>query len=156
MTSQNFIEQVYKQETGYVFLHLIDVYIVEEFGGEPSLYHYVDDYVPLEFDTGDGVIIYQPAAFKTTFGSNESEGTPTVNLSFDAGDRDVIRRLRRSEEPPVLQISMVMSPNDANHVVTTREFGPIELEISDFNFKSTAIEASLRVEPFFRRTCSFC
>lgn len=149
--SPEFYNEALAQETGKVFLHLLDVSIREPDEDNYQIYHFVDDFTPLTFNSGavgESDVIYQPASFVTDIGSDTGDDTPSVTLDFDSGDRDIIRRLRRTDDVPVFQLSVVMAPyGTADPVISHREVGPIELQAEDFNFKSTAVKLKLIVEP---------
>lgn len=146
--SPEFYEDMYSQRTDKALLHLLDIHIAEDLNETPNVYHYTDNYSPVEFNDGTNSVMYQPAAFKITLGADEVSGTPTVSLTFDSGDRDTIRRIRRSEGNPFITLSLVLAPRGTSTVVDYLEWGPTEFELQDVEFKSTALSARLVVEPF--------
>lgn len=149
--SEEFYQEALKQETSKAFIHLLDVHIVEEGDSVPTVYYFCDDYSPLTFNdgVGSGDIIYQPASFNINLGQDSGDSTPEITLTFDSGDRDMIRRLRRTNRTPKFYLSVVMAPyGDTDAVISHREVSPIELEASDFNFQSTSARMKLIVEPF--------
>jgi hypothetical protein len=145
--SPDFYSASFAQQTGKVFLHLLDVEITTpEFGVQK--YHYVDDYAPLEFNDGvNPAILYQPAAFEVTLGNDNNEGIPQVKLNFDSGDVTIIRRLRASEVPSIIYVSVVMAPQNVDTIVEYREIGPLQLQVRDFTFNSTLVSMTLEIEP---------
>lgn len=147
--TDDFYNSAYAQETSAVFLYLLDFSIIDPEGdGTPTVYHYVNDYTPLTYNDGvNPSIIYQPASFKISLGSDSADSTPKVTLTFDSGDRTIIRRLRETDFPPECSISVAISPQDINSVIDHRELGPIRLIASDFSFKATAVNINLIVEP---------
>lgn len=149
--SPEFYQEALAQETSKVFLHLLEVDILEPDQNNNlvyNTYYYVDDYLPVETNfSGEPSAIYQPASFKTDLGSDTAENVPRVTLTFDSGDRNIIRRLRATDERPRIRLSVIMAARDPNAVVTHREIGPINLEVDGFNFRATAVTMSLVVEP---------
>jgi hypothetical protein len=144
--SPDFYQAAYAQQTGKVFLHLIDVQIEHPTLGTQT-FHFVDDYDTLEFDDGEDNILYQPAAFQVTLGADSNDAIPEVKLNFDAGDMNIIRRLRETNEPPKVFLSIVMSPQDVDAVISHREIGPMELQARDFSFTATVVSMTLVIEP---------
>jgi hypothetical protein len=144
--SPDFYQAAYAQQTGKVFLHLIDVKIDHPTLGT-QVFHFVDDYDTLTFDDGEENILYQPASFETTLGADSNDMAPEVKLSFDSGDTTIIRRLREANSPPKVFLSVVMTPKDTDAVISYREIGPMELQARDFTFTSTLVSMTLVIEP---------
>lgn len=146
--SPDFYREIYKPETSYVLLHLVDFQFRLPNENEDRILHFVDDYTPLDFNEGSGVITtYQPASFKLNLGNDSADNTPTVTLMFDSGDRSIIRLLREVDERPTVRVSAVLSPANKNFVVSHREIGPLSFQLTDFSFKATAVTLTLKVEP---------
>jgi len=153
LSGGDFFPAAYAQETTRVFLHLLDVSILNPGDTTYTTYRYVDDYTPVTFNDGSGDIIYQPATFKLTLGNDDADSTPQVTLNFDSGDRTVIRRLRETDARPKVAVSVVISPYNTTGTITRREIGPISLEANEFGFKSTQVTVNLVVEPILGEPC---
>lgn len=149
--SPEFVSEVFKQQSSRAVKNLIDIYIKEGVNETPQVYHFVDDFLPVRFraeeDTSE--TLYQPASFRVTLGQDEADKTPDITMTFDSGDRDTIRRLRRAEGQVIVRLSVVLVPQGLQDpLITHREWGPHELIMSEFDFKATAITAKLIAERF--------
>lgn len=149
--SAEFVEEAYKSESSRAIKHLLEVSIRESANGDYTVYRYVDDYVPLEFQEAGQTApdLYQPVSFKMSLGKNDAESTPQVSIDIDPGDRSLVRRLRKSYGEVYFKVSLVMVPQGAvQSVVTHREWGPVEMVLDSFDFKASSVSLKLKTETF--------
>ena len=129
-------EVVFSQETGATFVHLLTV-TMRRNNGTIEVRRFCDQYVPVT-SRGD---IFQPASFRITLGSDNAENVPQVNLEFDVGDVQIIRELRENDRTPTIQLEVVLGESP-DHV----EIGPVQYEVSQFEFNNTSVSMQLTVE----------
>lgn len=135
--SNTFRQEAYQQNMANVPIHLLQAMFVDN-NGDTTYSYYCDQYEPV----ASGGQVYQPASFKVSLGEDYMENTPQVTLDFDAGDIQVVQKLRENDKPPVINISVVLSNSP-----DIAEIGPIEFAVSEFRAQSSALSLTLEVEP---------
>lgn len=141
--SSNFIESVLTQQTSEVILTLLTLQFFREDGTE-FVGHYVNDYIPVEsVNPIDGLpVTFQVGAFKVALGNDTRDTVTQTSITFDSGDLQLVRELRRAEGNPKVYIQVALSSSPS-----VIEMGPIELQIESYTVKSTAVTANLTIEP---------
>lgn len=142
--SDDFLESIMAQQTENVILTFITLQFKKN-SGEIFTGRYVSDFVPhSSVDPIDGAssVLFQPAAFKVSLGSDTEDSVTRTNLVFDAGDLQLIRELRESDESPVIYLHAALA-STPDYV----EIGPVELQAESFTIKSTSVSVSLTIEP---------
>ena len=85
---------------------------------------------------------YSAAAFRISLGSDDSENMPTISLTYDAGDRQVVSELREFDEAPKIYMSAVVA--ERPDVV---EIPEMEFEVKEWTLKDSTVNITLEAEP---------
>ena len=135
--SLEFLDDIFAESTGSTVVTLLRVEATAT-NGTPITLHFVNDAQPI---TSQGQL-YQPAVFNMALGRDTSDSVTSVNLTFDAGDRQLVTYLRDVKNPPKFYISAVVAerPN-------TVELAETEYELNSFTINGTTITMVLTVEP---------
>ena len=85
---------------------------------------------------------YQRSRFDLALPDDTEEGTPKATLTFEAADLAIVRALRSTDEPLIVDIWLVLGSN-VNYV----EYGPVNYESTSIDISDSSISISLEVEP---------
>lgn len=142
--TNNFRIAANSQETRSTILTLLTVRMQHTLNGGLTEFigHYVNDYLPLDSAWEGESVVYQPAAFKISLGSDINDSVPKTKLDFDSGDRQFIRMIRASEGTPKVYMQVVLAEDPLDI-----QIGPVEFQVEAFSVKSTSVSADLTVEP---------
>jgi len=86
--------------------------------------------------------IYHKSGFNLSLADDTEEGTPRATLNFEVADIQIVRSLRATDDPLIVDIWIVLG-SDPNVV----EFGPVNYKSAAFNVDASAISIELEVEP---------
>lgn len=141
--SSNFINSVLSQQSQEVILTLLTVQFTDNLG-EEFVGHYVNDYIAVEsINPIDGTpALFQVGAFKVALGNDTKDSVTQTSITFDSGDLQFVRELRKAEGNPKVYIQVALSSSPS-----VIEMGPIELQVESYTIKSTAVTANLTIEP---------
>lgn len=131
------LDEIFSEVTTASYFHLLTFKAKDNEGNDTS-FHFVDNE---EAVVSNGVT-YQPAVFKIQLGKDIRDEIPRVQLSFDAGDRQLVRKLREFDSQPEIEISIISSnrPNDP-------EISDIEYIVDSWVIADTVITMTLTIEP---------
>lgn len=130
-------EELFAQQSDNAVIHFLDIEFTDNEGGTDILY-FCDQHLPVE----SGGTLYQPAAFQINLGEDIEENVPTVNLTFDSGDRQVVRWLRENNTAPNVTLNIGFSKNP-----DVFEMGPFDFSVESFNITASVITLKLTLEP---------
>src|SRR5690606_15954785 len=85
---------------------------------------------------------FQVGAFKVALGNDTKDSVTQTSITFDSGDLQFVRELRKAEGNPKVYIQVALSSSPS-----VIEMGPIELQVESYTIKSTAVTANLTIEP---------
>lgn len=131
------LEEIFAQFMPSTLIYLMR-YVGIDNNGQEVVYHYTPNY---ESITSNGVT-YLPAAFRVRLGTDSKDNMPTVNLTYDAGDRSIVNQLREFNTAPKVYISVVVA--ERPDVI---EIPEVEFEVENWTIQDNAISASLKAEP---------
>lgn len=131
------LEEVFADYMPTTLIPLIRYKGYDNSGNEVE-HHYAANWKDI---TSNGVT-YSAAAFKIALISDESDNVPTVTLSYDAGDQQLIAELREYDEAPRIYLQYVIA--ERPNVI---EIPEIEFEATQWVVQASSVSITLRTEP---------
>jgi len=134
--SDAFLQNAYDVNASQATLMLIRVNI------DGTLYYYANNNESVQSTVSGSTQVYQQSRFSLELPEDTAEGTPRATIDFDAGDIQIVRRLRAANSRVIVDMWLVLA-NDPN----TAEFGPANYESVSFSVEGPAVPLSLEAEP---------
>lgn len=135
--SIQFLDDIFAESTGSTPVILMRVELVSNTGVLTTL-RFCQNSTPI---TSNGQL-YQPAVFNVALGKDISTEVPTINLTFDIGDRSLVTQLREFNKAPKFYMSVAVA--ERPNVI---EFAEVEYQLTNFTINETNITMTLQVEP---------
>lgn len=137
MPSVQTLDEIFAQSMPTTPLPLIRYVGVDNTGSSVEK-RYVANYEDI---TSNG-LLYNKAAFEISLGSDEADNMPTVTLTYDGGDRQLVSELREFDEAPVVYFSVIVA--ERPDVV---EIPEIEFKVKEWILQDSTVTITLEAEP---------
>lgn len=124
---------VYNQETGEVFLILLEI----DHDDLDDPLRFVDN---TEDVTSNGDT-YTAYPFLIDIPADDSDRLPSVQLSIDNIDRSILEALRGIDSPPTVNLSVILNSDP-----DTVELGPLEFTLKNIEYNAFVITGELSYE----------
>lgn len=135
--SIQFLDDIFAESTGSTPVILMRVELMSN-TGVPATLRFCQNSVPI-ISNGH---LFQPAVFNVALGKDISTEVPTVNLTFDVGDRSLVTQLREFNKAPKFYMSVAVA--ERPDVI---EFAEVEYQLTNWTINETNITMQLQVEP---------